>query len=361
MKISVVIPCYYSEKVIADVVSQTRAELVVGGYDYEFVLVNDGSRDKTFQAITGLCEEDSHVKGVDLMRNFGQHNAIMAGLYETTGDAILLMDDDMQTHPSQCLTLIEGLKDDVDVVFAKFHVHKESLFRRLGSRFAMFTIRVLAGCPKGITDSNFLVMRSCVRDEMLHYASASVYIQGLIFRTTDRMVNVEVEHFDRQEGDSGYTFKSLLRLWSTILNFSVTPLRIASVLGALMGGAGLIGAIVLFVERVFDPSMQLGWASTMVTILVCSGAIMVFMGFLGEYVGRLFMTVNKKPQFIVRTRHQCVEQNAPCEAAVNSLVLPGAGCVPASTNRQTDRLATNTPSTEPHICPDEEGCPRAEN
>ncbi|MEG2533821.1 MAG: glycosyltransferase family 2 protein, partial [Gordonibacter sp.] len=178
MKISVVIPCYYSEKVIADVVAQTRAELVAGGYDYEFVLVNDGSRDKTFQAISRICEQDAKVKGIDLMRNFGQHNAIMAGLHETTGDAVLLMDDDMQTHPSQCLALIEGLEDDVDVVFAKFHVHKESLLRRLGSRFAMFTIRVLAGCPKGITDSNFLVMRSCVRDEMLHYASASVYIQG---------------------------------------------------------------------------------------------------------------------------------------------------------------------------------------
>ncbi|MEA5019335.1 MAG: glycosyltransferase [Gordonibacter sp.] len=305
MKISVVIPCYYSEKVIADVVLQTRNELVLSGYDYEFVLVNDGSRDKTFQTIVELCEEDAHIKGIDLMRNFGQHNAIMAGLYETTGDAVLLMDDDMQTHPSQCLALIEGLQDEVDVVFAKFRVHKESLFRRLGSRFAMFTIRMLAGCPKGITDSNFLIMRACVRDEVLHYASSSVYIQGLIFRTTDRMANVEVEHFDRQEGNSGYTLKSLLRLWSTILNFSVTPLRIASVLGVLMGGAGLVGAISLFIERIFDPSMQLGWASTMVTILVCSGVILMFMGFLGEYVGRLFMTVNKNPQFIVRTRMQC--------------------------------------------------------
>lgn len=305
MKISVVIPCYYSEKVIADVVAQTRAELVAGGYEYEFVLVNDGSRDNTFQAIAQLCTEDAQVKGIDLMRNFGQHNAIMAGLHETTGEAVLLMDDDMQTHPSQCLALIKGLEDNVDVVFATFPIHKESLFRRLGSRFAMFTIRVLAGCPKGITDSNFLVMRACVRDEMLDYASASVYIQGLIFRTTDRMVNVEVEHFERQEGDSGYTLKSLLRLWSTILNFSVTPLRIASILGVLMGGAGLVGAILLFIDRLIDPTMQLGWASTMVAILVCSGMIMVFLGFLGEYVGRLFMTINRKPQFIVRTRQQC--------------------------------------------------------
>ncbi|MEG1825685.1 MAG: glycosyltransferase family 2 protein [Gordonibacter sp.] len=357
MKISVVIPCYYSEKVIADVVSQTRAELVASGYDYEFVLVNDGSRDKTFQAIEKLCEEDTRIKGIDLMRNFGQHNAIMAGLHETTGDAVLLMDDDMQTHPSQCLALIKGLEDGVDVVFAKFHIHKESLFRRCGSWFAMFTIRVLAGCPKGITDSNFLVMRACVRDEMLYYASSSVYIQGLIFRTTDRMVNVEVEHFDRQEGDSGYTLKSLLRLWSTILNFSVTPLRIASVLGVLMGGVGLIGAISLFIERLFDPSMQLGWASTMVAILVCSGVILVFMGFLGEYVGRLFMTVNKNPQFIVRTRRQCASLDKAGESAVGSCACSGESSsgdrVPCPTK---DAMFDNQP-----VPFDDEGCIDAAN
>lgn len=300
--VSVVIPCYYSERMITQVVELTRQELTGAGYGYEFVLVNDGSKDGTFAAIQALCDQDKNVRGIDLMRNFGQHNAIMAGLSQVTGDIVLLMDDDMQTHPSQCLALIEGLQDGVDVVFAAFRQHRENWFRRLGSRFAMFSIRVLAGCPKGVVDSNFFVMRRCVCDEMLRYASASVYIQGLIFRTTDRITNVEVEHFDRAEGESGYTLKSLLRLWSTILNFSVTPLRIASVLGVLMGGAGLIGAIGLFIERLMDPSMQLGWASTMVTILVCSGIIMLFMGIVGEYVGRLFMTVNSNPQYIVRTR-----------------------------------------------------------
>ncbi len=301
MKISVVIPCYYSERMIAEVVQLTRDELVRAGYEYEFVLVNDGSKDGTFREITALGEQDRHVRGIDLMRNFGQHNAIMAGLREVTGDVVLLMDDDMQTHPSQCLALIDALVDGVDVVFATFRQHRESWYRRLGSRFAMFTIRVLAGCPKGITDSNFLAMRRCVSDVMIGYTSASVYIQGLIFRTTDRMVNVEVEHYDRAEGESGYMLKSLIKLWSTILNFSVTPLRFASILGVLMGGGGLVGAIVLLVERLHDPTMQLGWASTMVTILVCSGLVMLFMGVVGEYIGRLFMTVNKNPQFLVRS------------------------------------------------------------
>lgn len=316
MKVSVVIPCYYSQRMIRDVVCLTRNELTSAGYDFECILINDGSKDGTFREITALCQEDSRIKGIDLMRNFGQHNAIMAGLREVTGDIVMLMDDDMQTHPSQCLALIEGLQDGVDVVFASFRQQRENWYRRLGSRFAMFTIRVLAGCPKGITDSNFLVMRRCVSDVMSEYSSASVYVQGLIFRTTDRMVNVEVEHYDRAEGASGYTLKSLLRLWSTILNFSVTPLRAASILGLLMGGAGLVGAISLFIERLYDPEMQLGWASTMVTILVCSGLIMLFMGIIGEYVGRLFMTMNKNPQFIVRTLCNVSPEEAQCTSTV---------------------------------------------
>ncbi len=301
MKVSVVIPCYYSENMIARVVELTRSELVSAGYDYEFILVNDGSKDATFREISALSAQDSRVVGIDLMRNFGQHNAIMAGLGKVSGDAVLLMDDDMQTHPSQCLKLLAGLQDGVDVVFAQFRQHKESWFRRLGSRFAMFSIRVLAGCPKGVVDSNFFVMRRCVSDVLTAYTSSSVYVQGLIFRTTDRIANVEVEHFDREEGSSGYTLKSLVRLWSTIFNFSVTPLRIATLLGVLMGAVGLAGAIALFIERLYDPNMQLGWASTMVTMLVCSGTILLFTGVVGEYIGRLFMTVNKDPQFLVRT------------------------------------------------------------
>ena len=314
MNISVVIPCYYSEQMIGDVVRQTRTELIDAGHHCEFVLVNDGSKDGTFREISALCDEYPQVKGIDLMRNFGQHNAIMAGLREVTDDVIMLMDDDMQTHPSQCLKLVDSLEDGVDVVFASFRQHRESWYRRLGSRFAMFTIRILAGCPKGVTDSNFLIMRRCVSDVMIEYASASVYVQGLIFRTTDRIVNVEVEHYDRADGESGYTVKSLLQLWSTILNFSVTPLRAASVLGLLMGGAGLAGAVALFIERLYDPNMQLGWASTMVAILVCSGLIMLFMGVIGEYVGRLFMTMNKNPQFIVRTRRNIAPENASGDA-----------------------------------------------
>lgn len=300
--VSVVIPCYYSKNMIGKVVRLTRDELVALGYDTQFVLVNDGSDDGTYDAICALSDESDDVVGIDLMRNFGQHNAIMAGLHQVAGDIVMVMDDDMQTHPSQCRFLLEKLSEGADVVFGKYRVHKESAFRRAGSSFAMSLIRLLADCPKGIVDSNYFVMRRIVCDEMVSYRSPSVYIQGLIFRTTNRIENVDIDHFEREEGSSGYTLKSLMKLTSTILNFSAIPLRIATVLGCVLGFLGLAGAIALLVERLIDPEMVIGWSSLMVTVLVCSGVITICIGIVGEYVGRLFQTDMGRPQFIVRKK-----------------------------------------------------------
>ena len=173
-KVSVVIPCYYSEKTIGKVVRLTREELVKAGYDYEFVLSNDGSTDGTFEEIKKLHEEDSKVIGVNLARNFGQHSAIMAGLRHTTGDLVMLMDDDMQTHPSQCIKLLDAMTDGVDVVFATFPDHRESWWRKLGSRFTVWSMRVLTKRPKEIEPSNILHMRDFVAKEVTDYAGPYV-------------------------------------------------------------------------------------------------------------------------------------------------------------------------------------------
>ena len=302
MKVSVVIPCYYSQNMISKVVNLTRAELIGAGLDYEFILVNDGSNDNTFQEISKLCDEDLKIIGIDLMQNFGQHNAIMAGLHQVSGDIIMLMDDDMQTHPSQCMSLINALDDEVDVVFASYNTHKEPLHRRLGSRFALWSARALGSCPHDIEDSSFLVMRRCIGDALCSYTNKSVYIQGLIFRTTKRIVNVKVEHFEREQGESGYSLRTLVRLWSTIFNFSVTPLRVVSFLGFTFAAVGIIWAIILAVQRILDPAMQMGWASIMVTILISSAAILLAMGILGEYISRIFEASNKNPQYLVRQK-----------------------------------------------------------
>ncbi len=307
MKVSVVIPCYYSEKMIAKVVGLTKEELIKGGYEYEFILVNDGSTDGTFKEIKALSSNDGAVVGVDCAKNLGQHAAIMAGLQYTTGDVVMLMDDDMQTHPSQCLKLLTAIEEhpECDVVFAEWDEHKEAWWRRAGSNFTVWSIRVMTKRPKDIYPSNFFVMRDYVRDEMVRYKGPYPYIQGLLFRATNRMMNVPVEHFEREQGKSGYTLKSLMRLWATVFGFSMLPLRLCCLIGVIVGAIGIVAAIVLFIMRLFDPSMQMGWPSLMVVMLICSGLILVFLGIIGEYVGRLLMTANNAPQYIVK----CVEDH----------------------------------------------------
>jgi undecaprenyl-phosphate 4-deoxy-4-formamido-L-arabinose transferase len=134
----------------------------------------------------------------------------------------------------------------------------------------------------------------------VRYTGPYPYIQGLLFRATSRMMNVEVQHFEREQGTSGYTFKTLVKLWASVLGFSMLPLRAASIAGLIIGLLGLIAAIVVIVMRILDPTMQLGWPSLMVVILICSGLILLFMGIVGEYIGRLFMTANNAPQFVVK-------------------------------------------------------------
>lgn len=299
MLVSVVIPCYYSEKMISTVVEQTRAELVKAGYSYEFVLVNDGSTDGTFAATSALCADDDRIVGINCAKNSGQHNAIMAGLRETRGDLVLLMDDDMQTHPSQCVKLLDSI-GDADVVFASWPEHKQAWWRELGSKFTVWSMRVLTDRPKEIYASNFIVLRRHVRDEMVRYHGPYVYIQGLIFRATANIKNVEVVHYERAQGTSGYTLKTLIRLWSTVLNFSMVPLRLAAVIGAVLGAIGLVSALAIFIMRLLDPTMQAGWPSLMATMLTCSGLIILFLGLIGEYLGRVFMTINNAPQYVLK-------------------------------------------------------------
>ena len=302
LKVSVVIPCYYSEATIGTVVRMTRDELARGGFESEFVLVNDGSTDGTFSQIRELCEEDPNVVGIDCAKNSGQHAAIMAGLGLASGQLIMVMDDDMQTHPSQCLKLVQAALDNpqMDIVFAEWPEHKEALWRRMGSAFTEWSFRVMTKRPKDIYSSNFFVLHDYVRDEVVRYTGPYPYVQGLLFRAAGNIMNVEVQHFDREVGTSGYTLKSLVRLWANVLGFSMLPLRLASILGLVIGVIGIISAIAIIISRVLDPTMALGWPSTMAALLTCAGLILLFMGVIGEYIGRLFMTANNSPQYVLR-------------------------------------------------------------
>ena len=302
-KISVVIPCYKSSQTIGKVVRMTAAELTRMGFDdYEFVLVDDCSPDggATAQTLKELSSELPYVKAVLLAKNAGQHNAIMAGLNYAEGDRIIGMDDDMQTHPSQLQYLFEEFDKGFDIVYGYYPEKKHSGFRNLGSYINYLSVRVLIGKPKDLKTSSFWVIKKFVRDYVIQYKSPYSYMQGLFLRTTRNISSVPIQHFEREVGQSGYTFRKLVQLWSNIMGFSVVPLRLATYCGYAFSLIGIIGALVILIRKLLVPSMAVGWPSMMVAICFFSGINLLFMGLIGEYVGRMFLGMNRNPQYVIR-------------------------------------------------------------
>lgn len=301
MNITIVIPCYNSEHTIEKVVDMIVEEFdKQDRYRCDFVLANDYSKDGTFDAIRRLGKKYPFVKGINLMRNFGQHNALMAALYYASGDLILGMDDDMQTHPSQIFKLIHKIEEGYDLVYGVYKKLKNSFFKNLSSRFNTVTSRILLGRPKEITSSNYWIITKQVRDEVIKYKNFNPYVDGIFYKITTNIGNVEVEHHKREYGNSNYTFRRLVRLWMAYLNFSTVPLRISTYLGVFSAIAGFIGAIVTFIKKLIHPSLQMGWASIMCCLFIFAGVILLILGIIGEYLGKVTLAINGTPQYIIR-------------------------------------------------------------
>lgn len=309
MKYSVIIPCYKSSHTIRQVVTSTAEEMEkLNRTPVEFVLVDDCSPDngETARELKALASEQDNVTSVELARNAGQHNAIMAGLHYADGDVIILMDDDMQTHPTQIETLIEALDENHDVVYGFYPEKKHSGFRNFGSWVNYTTVRILIGKPKDLFTSSYCVMKKYVRDNIIEYPAQYSHMQGLVLRTVahERIASVPIKHFDRAYGSSNYSIKKLISLWANIAGFSIVPLRASRRCGEMFALFGMIGMIWLIVRKCLHHTQILGWTSTMLTILFFSGIILITLGLVGEYVGRMFLTACNYPQFVIRNVHR---------------------------------------------------------
>ena len=228
-KISIVIPCYRSEKMIASVVEEIRTWLE--GKRYEIILVCDCSPDQVWREICKLQEKYPNVRGILFAKNFGQHAATLAGYRYADGDIIVTMDDDGQSDPAAIPRFLEKIHEGFDVVYARYPVTEKSAFRKFGSWVNRKMAETLTGMPKGIQGNSYYAMRSFVKDEMVRYTNPFPYLGGLVFRTTGSIAEIEVNHRGRKEGTSGYTIGKLLRLWiNGFTAFSVLPLRIASLM-----------------------------------------------------------------------------------------------------------------------------------
>lgn len=298
-KISVVIPCYKSEKIIASVVNEIIT--YVGNMPYELILVCDCSPDNEWEEIIKLHKKYPAVHGILFSKNFGQHSATMAGYRQATGDLIITMDDDGQSNPAGILPMIDKIRDGYDVVYARYPSSKESSLRIIGSRINRKMAELLADKPKNIQTNSFFAMRRFVMDEVIRYTNSYPYIGGLVFRSTSNITEVDVEHRMRKEGKSTYTVIKLMKLWlNGFTAFSVIPLRIASILGIAFSGIGFLIGVIMIIRKLLNPLILLGYSSIMVTIFFLGGLLLLSIGLIGEYIGRIYIGMNQAPQYVIK-------------------------------------------------------------
>ena len=302
--LSFVIPCYRSAATIGSVVEELTQTIAAreDEFDHEIVLVNDGSPDNTAEVIRGLCKEYPAIVFVDLSRNFGQHSALMAGFNHVQGDIVICLDDDGQTPACECFKLIDKVVEGYDLVFAEYPKRKQSWFRNMGSRFNTACNHFFYNQPKTLTANSYYACQRFVVDTALNYPNPFPYVTGLLFQSVSRYCNVPVTHRARMEGESGYNIKKLISLWfNGVTAFSIKPLRLASYVGWITAFIGFVFALATIIRKLFHPEMQAGWASTIAVMLVLGGVIISLMGIIGEYIGRIYMSINRYPQFVVRS------------------------------------------------------------
>lgn len=304
-KISFVIPCYNSTNTIGRVVQEIKEVMnnSMNKYDYEIILVNDGSPDgTTYDAILELVKTEKYIKGVNLARNFGQPSAVMAALNQATGDYVVCGDDDGQTPFNELDKLFQKIEEGYDLVEAKYAVReKRSLFRKLGTVLNESMATWLIAKPHGLELTTYWVTRRFVVDQMISYPNSFPYLGGLMLRATQNACNVNVTHRERLSGKSGYSLKKMIELWlNGFTSFSIKPLRIATWVGIIIAAGGFLYGLTIIIMKLAGAAVNAGYSSIMAVNLFMFGVLLCFMGLIGEYVGRIYISLNNAPQFVIK-------------------------------------------------------------
>ena len=303
-KVSFVIPCYRSEKTLPQVIEEINEKMdTLKDYEYDIFLVNDCSPDGTLAVIRQLCDSYKNIRGISFSKNFGQHAALMAGLRHADGDYVVCLDDDGQTPADEVDKLLEKLEEGYDAVYAKYEHKQHSSFRNLGSKVNELMTRLLLDKPASLYISSYFAVRRFVVEDMIKYENSYPYVIGLVLRTTKNIANVVVNHREREVGASGYTLKKLLGLWfNGFTAFSVKPLRIATCIGCFSAAVGFLYGIYTIIKRLLNPDMVMGFSSLMSVLVFFGGMIMIMLGLIGEYVGRIYISLNNSPQYVIKEK-----------------------------------------------------------
>ena len=301
MHLSVVIPVYNSEHTIGPLVE--RLHNCLTGQVFEIILVNDGSPDGSEAICQRLATQYKSVKFISLRRNFGEFNAVLCGLNHTAGDYVVIIDDDFQNPPEAILTLVETTQTgQYDVVYSRYAQKQHHWFRNAGSWLVNALTTWSIGKPRTLYLSSFKLINRAVVNEITRYRGPYPYIDGLIFRVTRNVGSVEVPHYTRSEGRSGYTVRKLVSLFLNVfIGYSLWPIRIFTALGALLSGLGLLSGFVLLLYGLFGSAPVSGWRVVLWAVGTGTGLILLFLGILGEYLGKLFMAQSSLPPYVEKS------------------------------------------------------------
>jgi glycosyltransferase involved in cell wall biosynthesis len=302
VSLSVVIPVYRGAASIGRLVD-TLVDSLSGAYALEIVAVNDCSPDDSEDAcIAAYRKHPSVVKFYSLAKNVGEHNAVMAGLNKSTGDYVVIMDDDFQNPVSEVIKLVSfAVANSYDVVYTFYDEKHHSLLRNLGSWFNDKVATIMLHKPADLYLSSFKVVNRFLVTEISKYMLPYPYIDGLILRTTTNIGKIKVDHRERAHGRSGYTIKKLISLWLNMFtNFSILPLRMATGLGFLFAILGFVIGVSSIIEKILNPAIPIGYTFFVLIIAIFAATQLISIGMIGEYVGRMFLSQNKKPQYSIR-------------------------------------------------------------
>lgn len=290
---SILIPVYNSEDIVKDTVAQIAAEMTKNNLQFEIILVNDGSPDNSWEKLVELNQTYPQVRAINLLKNYGQHSAVMCAMANAKGDYMITMDDDLQNPPTELIKLIEKINEGYDLVFAKFHQKKHSTFRRFGTNIINYINGKIFNKPKDITLTNFRIFKRKVADRAVSYKTNHPYVPGLLLMHASKIANVYTEHHARQIGASNYSIWKILRLVSRLLvNYSDYPLRLLSIFGLIAAIASfLYGISILIIASIRGIAVP-GWTTITVLLAFFNGILILMLGVMGVYVSRTLRQVS---------------------------------------------------------------------
>lgn len=307
MQISVVIPVYNSERTIAPLVD--RLQTCLSGRLVEIILINDGSSDRSETVCEQIEDRFANVQFISLRRNFGEFNAVLCGLAHSKGAYVVIIDDDFQNPPESILTLVQTAEvGQYDVVYSRYARKQHHWFRNVGSWLVNTLTTYSIDKPRDLYLSSFKLIRQEIVQEIIRYQGPYPYIDGLIFRTTRNVGSVEVPHNIRLDGHSNYTIHKLISLFLNVfIGYSLWPIRVFTVLGAALFGLGFLSGILFGISWLLNGITLAGWGIVTWAIVTGLGIQLLFLGVLGEYLGKLFMAHSGLPAYVIKKSERVKE------------------------------------------------------